>query len=171
MRLINPLLAVSSYVTWMTQTLFWSLVQFNVFSFFSRKSQVFAADASTDKNYCTASINYYKANVMNNPYTKKSVCKDDCLGDFYVAPVFKSNLRLVIQKKCGCEAKKQTEWNKKLEVESSFITPTSHYRKLPQLKCYAYSDEESKECGSGCSLSPIKLLIIGLTLVYSLLAH
>lgn len=69
------------YVTIMTLKLFFHvcfhpIFHFVLFSsvyhltvFYSCLVSVFAADSSTDKNYCTANINYYKATVMNNAYS------------------------------------------------------------------------------------------------------
>ncbi|XP_048589299.1 voltage-dependent calcium channel subunit alpha-2/delta-3 isoform X2 [Nematostella vectensis] len=176
MRHLNPLMALSSYAIWWTQSLIWTLAQFNVFSLFSSKTQVLAEDDPSMIS-CTKRIQFFKANpdAMKNGYNPPNVdsaidCNSDrvdCFKPYFLATaVPDTNLVLVIVKHCSkCRKMKMSTLPQQVE-NAPFTPPSERYRRLPQLKCYASSEFEDKTCSSVSSVTPLTHLLFASLLVF-----
>lgn len=149
--LLNPLFAVSAYVQFWTQTVFWSLAQFNIYSFFSPRASAMADNEGSETRKmipCSKKLPFYKAVLESE--NKVFKCEDStssCCRSFVIAAIPHTNLRLVVIKQCeSCDS------------QSSASTPTddsqddqpkpfrTNFRLRPHLPCYDRTEDEKPPC-------------------------
>lgn len=171
--LLNPLFAVSSYLQFWTQTVFWSLMQFNMYSFFSRGNMALAEEEEEMKIPCTQELKFYKG-VSAESLSKDMDCSSSdpgsCTRLVYTAAVEKTNLWLVVVKNsCNCGDNEKVKLTPKDSVSSATEPRLLFYRKPPELESLCKAKGEGKPpCASAslCSAYTFTLLIL---LAFSLL--
>ncbi|XP_078370925.1 voltage-dependent calcium channel subunit alpha-2/delta-3-like isoform X2 [Oculina patagonica] len=171
--LLNPLFAVTSYVQFWTQTVFWSLMQFNIYSFFSR-SNVALAEVEEKKVPCTQKLKFYKG-VWENRTTDKPEalsCPDSngCDWPVFMAAVDGTNLRLVVvvKRQCKCDDNDNKKLTTKPEDLPIIPTPRAlSYRKPPESTSFCNEElEEGKPpCAMASLASPQSITVIFLLIL------
>lgn len=171
--LLNPLFALTSYVQFWTQTVFWSLAQFNIYSFFSRGSVAMAEDRGQTENLipCSKELKFYKAVWEKNQTNDSLRCAGDENCDshvVYMAPVTSTNLRLVVFKtSCSCDDNETlTTTGKPLIPDSPTPRSVSH-RVGPALKlpCTGVKEEGKPRCALASLTSSHSVTVVSLVIV------
>lgn len=176
--LLNPLFAVSSYVQFWTQTVFWSLMQFNIYSFFSRGNTALAEEEEEMKIPCTQELKFYKGENFTEKKEDDMVCPesdsncDKLTWIVYPAPVKNTNLLLVIvTKNCQCEDNERIKVTLTPKDSVSSITEPRlmSYRKPPELESLCKAKGEGKPPCASASLCSPHLITLLILLTFSLL--
>ncbi|KAM7437752.1 Voltage-dependent calcium channel subunit alpha-2/delta-4 [Porites harrisoni] len=167
--LLNPLFAVTSYVQFWTQTVFWSLAQFNIYSLFSRGGVVMAeGQQQQDMIPCSQELQFYKGHWGQEGQDFEVECQADpgCRWNLYIAPVTGTNLRLVVEGRrrslCTCDGDTLTTTPiDLLETVNNPVPAKVSYRKPPELTtpCNDSADEGKPPCALASMSSPARLTI------------
>ncbi|XP_073254137.1 voltage-dependent calcium channel subunit alpha-2/delta-1-like isoform X2 [Porites lutea] len=167
--LLNPLFAVTSYVQFWTQTVFWSLAQFNIYSLFSRGGVAMAeGQQQQDMIPCSQELQFYKGYwEKEGQDTVKCQVNPGCSWRLYIAPVTGTNLRLVVESRristCTCDGDTRltTTPIDLLETVNNPVPAKVSYRKPPELTtpCNDSADEGKPPCALASISSPARLTI------------
>ncbi|XP_068720939.1 voltage-dependent calcium channel subunit alpha-2/delta-4-like [Montipora capricornis] len=172
-RLLNPLFAVTAYVQFWTQTLFWSLAQLNVYSFFSRRGVALAEEeenSGPEMIPCSKELDFYKAVLKNTSYDRDL----DCLGaesrQVYMAPINGTNLRLVVVKgshTSGCKSNHSQSGSQSHGSQNGRPEPVDEYdRRRPEFPCHDKGQDEGKPpCALASLTSPHFIIVIFLLIL------
>lgn len=147
--LLNPFFAVSAYVQFWTQSVFWSLAQFNIYSFFSPRASAMAENEGSEKMIpCSKKLPFYKAVLESE--NKVFNCEDStssCCRSFVIAAIPHTNLRLVVIKQCeSCDSQSSAS---KPTDDSQDDQPKpfrTNFRLRPHLPCYDRTEDEKPPC-------------------------
>lgn len=166
---MNPLFAVTSYVQFWTQTVFWSLAQFNIYSLFSRGGVAMAeGQQQQDMIPCSQELQFYKGHRGQQGEVSDVECQVNpgCQRSLYIAPVAGTNLRLVVEGRirssCTCDG--DTLTTTPTDLLDAVINPVPaevSYRKPPELTtpCNDSADEGKPPCALASISSPARLTI------------
>lgn len=146
--LLNPLFAVSAYVQFWTQTVFWSLAQFNIYSFFSPRASAMAENEGSETRKmipCSKKLPFYKAVLESE--NKVFKCEDSsCCRSFVIAAIPHTNLRLVVKQCDSCDSQSSAS---KPTDDSQDDQPKpfrTNFRLRPHLPCYDRTEDEKPPC-------------------------
>ncbi|XP_068702669.1 voltage-dependent calcium channel subunit alpha-2/delta-3-like isoform X2 [Montipora foliosa] len=176
-RLLNPLFAVTAYVQFWTQTLFWSLAQLNVYSFFSRRGVALAEEeenSGPEMIPCSKELDFYKAVLKNTSYHGDLLCSGTDPGTdswrVYMAPINGTNLRLVVVKgshTCGCKSNHSQSGGQSHGSQNGRPEPVDEYdRRRPEFPCHDKGQDEGKPpCALASLTSPHFIIVIFLLIL------
>ncbi|XP_044176390.1 voltage-dependent calcium channel subunit alpha-2/delta-2-like isoform X2 [Acropora millepora] len=149
--LLNPLFAVSAYVQFWTQTVFWSLAQFNIYSFFSPRASAMAENEGSETSKmipCSKKLPFYKAVLESE--NKVFNCEDStssCCRSFVIAAIPHTNLRLVVIKQCDtCDSQSSASTTTEDSQDDQPKPFRTNFRLRPHLPCYDRTEDEKPPC-------------------------